>query len=55
MKKENTFATATIHQKDLENISDINILCYDCDKKSIIKFHFLGLECKLCGSFNTSE
>jgi len=55
MKKENTYATATIHQNNLENISDINILCYDCDKKSTTKFHFLGLECMLCGSFNTSK
>ena len=55
MKRENTYATATIHQNDLENISDIDILCYDCDKKSTTLFHFLGLKCKLCGSFNTSK
>lgn len=55
MKKENTYATATINQDYLENIPEIDILCYDCDKKSTTKFHFLGLECMLCNSFNTSK
>jgi RING finger/CHY zinc finger protein 1 len=32
-----------------------NILCYDCEKKSKSLFHFLGLECKFCGSFNTCQ
>jgi RING finger/CHY zinc finger protein 1 len=32
-----------------------NILCYDCEKKSKTSFHFLGLECKFCGSFNTCQ
>ncbi len=31
------------------------IYCNDCNKKSISKFHYYGLECKECGSFNTQE
>jgi RING finger/CHY zinc finger protein 1 len=30
-----------------------DIYCNDCDKKSNVKFHYLGHECKECGSFNT--
>lgn len=31
------------------------IWCYDCETKSTVDFHFLGLECKGCGGFNTSS
>ena len=31
----------------------INIYCNDCNAKSYVKFHYLGHECKECGSFNT--
>jgi RING finger and CHY zinc finger domain-containing protein 1 len=30
-----------------------NILCNDCLKTSINKYHFLGVKCKECGSYNT--
>jgi len=29
------------------------LLCNDCEKKSEIKFHFVGLKCPNCGSYNT--
>lgn len=32
-----------------------NIHCNDCGQKSVSKFHFYGLECGKCGSFNTQE
>ena len=32
-----------------------NIYCNDCENKSTTQFHFYGLECKSCGSFNTQE
>jgi RING finger/CHY zinc finger protein 1 len=32
-----------------------NIHCNDCEKKSSCLFHFYGLECAKCGSFNTQE
>lgn len=32
-----------------------NIHCNDCEKNSLSPFHFYGLECKECGSFNTQE
>lgn len=31
------------------------IHCNDCEKKSLTPFHFYGLECLECGSFNTQE
>lgn len=31
------------------------IWCYDCESKSSTDFHFLGLECKNCGGFNTCQ
>ncbi len=31
------------------------IHCNDCRKKSLTQFHFYGLECGECGSFNTQE
>lgn len=31
------------------------IHCNDCGKKSTSQFHFYGLECGVCGSFNTQE
>lgn len=31
------------------------IHCNDCSKKSTSLFHFYGLECRECGSFNTQE
>ena len=45
----------TFHKNDLKKyIKDVNILCYDCSNKSCVKFHYFGLECLYCGSFNTS-
>lgn len=32
-----------------------NIYCNDCETNSLTEYHFYGLECKLCGSFNTQE
>jgi hypothetical protein len=31
------------------------VLCYDCAQRDSTPFHFLGLECKHCGSFNTTR
>lgn len=38
-------------QKDLST----EIYCNDCNTESIQDFHFLGLECVNCGSFNTHK
>jgi hypothetical protein len=32
-----------------------NIYCNDCEQKSKSIFHYYGLECGICGSFNTQE
>lgn len=47
------FATGTINEKQLEKQNDRHIICNDCGVKSYTMFHFYGLECKSCGSFNT--
>ena len=37
---------------ELQN--DVNILCNDCCKKSISKFHIVAVKCKECNSYNTT-
>ena len=34
---------------------EVDILCYDCGKDCTAAFHFLGMECEHCGSYNTSS
>lgn len=31
------------------------IFCNDCENKASTKYHFLGLKCNNCGSYNTKE
>jgi hypothetical protein len=31
-----------------------NIYCYECEKKSIVDYHYLGHKCFNCGSYNTT-
>jgi len=31
-----------------------NIYCYECEKKSIVDYHYLGNKCFYCGSYNTT-
>lgn len=33
----------------------VNILCNDCNGKSIAKFHIIGHKCNICGSYNTKQ
>lgn len=35
--------------------AQVSILCNDCGDRSLVDFHVIGLECKPCGSFNTSR
>lgn len=46
---------ATIAEHCLDKKRDITVWCYDCEKKCDTEFHFLGLECRHCGGFNTSK
>jgi hypothetical protein len=34
-------------------VSRVAIFCNDCRSTSRAFFHFIGLECRVCGSFNT--
>uniref|UniRef100_A0A182IKD6 Vitellogenin n=1 Tax=Anopheles atroparvus TaxID=41427 RepID=A0A182IKD6_ANOAO len=33
----------------------VDILCKDCHKESLIKFHVVGLKCPHCGGYNTCQ
>jgi len=46
-----TFAESSLVKKQRRKL----IWCYDCEKKTTTEFHFLGLECKSCGGFNTCQ
>eukprot|EP01039_Chlorochromonas_danica_P010806 gene10805-12011_t len=51
----NRCSKATLHESILEKNRHVEVLCFDCESKSVTDFHFLGLECKECGSFNTCQ
>lgn len=44
----------TFFHREVKKKLTKKIFCFECEKKSITNFHFIGLECKNCGSFNTS-
>ncbi|XP_053116837.1 RING finger and CHY zinc finger domain-containing protein 1 isoform X2 [Hemicordylus capensis] len=33
----------------------VEILCNDCTSRSTVQFHILGMKCKDCGSYNTTQ
>lgn len=40
--------------EEFENVTSI-ILCNDCSAKCTTQYHFLGLRCQICRSYNTVE
>lgn len=40
--------------EDLRDLK-VNVLCKDCQAKSEVAFHFYGLKCAACGSYNTAR
>jgi hypothetical protein len=40
--------------QEFENVTS-TILCNDCSAKCTTKYHFLGLRCQICRSYNTVE
>ncbi|ROW03963.1 hypothetical protein VSDG_01064 [Cytospora chrysosperma] len=40
--------------EEFRNVRSV-VLCNDCSAKSSTQFHFLGLRCQICKSFNTAE
>lgn len=48
-------AKAILNENCLQKVKYAAIVCNDCGHKSSVKFHYYGLECKYCGSFNTQE
>lgn len=53
--KTNSYASGTFDEQLLIKKIIKEIYCNDCCKKSNGEFHFYGIECKHCGSFNTQE
>lgn len=51
----NTYVSATLHINMLENILDTEIICNDCNQFSNSKYHYLGIKCYNCGSYNTCK
>jgi len=54
-KKSKYNVRATLNYSVIKKNLYKNIYCNDCGKNSQTPFHFYGLECKECGSFNTQE
>ncbi len=50
-----TRVRASLQESVLDKKRDMKIWCFDCESKSVTQFHFLGLECKNCGGFNTTK
>lgn len=48
-------ARATFCESALRRDNTVDITCYDCEQRSTTAFHFLGLECRCCGGFNTGK
>jgi DNA-directed RNA polymerase subunit RPC12/RpoP len=48
-------AKGTLNEKLLQKVIIKNVHCNDCGSKSLSLYHFYGIECKNCGSFNTQE
>ncbi len=46
---------AFLKGSELQLDLSMNIYCNDCQNKSITDYHFDGIECKNCGSFNTQS
>lgn len=52
--KLNNNVIATFHKNDLLLKYIVRIYCNDCNIESENDFHFLGIECKNCNSYNTT-
>ena len=44
-----------IKSEPIKNNKSVEIMCVDCEKKSNTMYHYVGLKCTLCGSYNTRE
>ena len=53
--KNNNYTKGTFDEKLLNKKIIKEIYCNDCCKKSTGNFHFYGIECIFCKSFNTQE
>lgn len=44
-----------LNESVLNNRRIKEIYCYDCEQSSVANFHYVGMECAYCYSFNTSS
>ena len=50
------FATpAVLTRACLLKTNEFSLQCFECEQFTTTFFHFLGMECQSCGSFNTSK
>lgn len=48
-------ARGVLQEAQLEKKRDVAMYCFDCETRGTAPFHFVGIECGRCGSFNTSK
>jgi len=53
-KKDCSNVKGFLNRENLKKNTKVKILCNDCDLESMNEFHFIGVECILCNSFNTT-
>lgn len=53
--KNGELVNACLHEDSITKNIYMNIYCNDCCKKSFVLYHFYGLECEHCQSFNTQQ
>lgn len=53
---DGSYTKATLDDNVLvKNAKRVNVFCYDCEKRSVSDFHFVGLECGHCKGYNTCQ
>jgi len=55
MSTEYLIMDLRIKNEPIKNNKYVEITCIDCEKKSNTMYHYVGLKCKSCGSYNTRE
>ena len=53
MTTEFKYLDCRINNEPMMSQKSVNIVCNDCNKKSITKYHYVGLKCIECNSYNT--
>ena len=54
-KEEDKILDVEIEMNPMIEKKNIDIYCYECEKYSNCRYHYIGNKCKNCGSYNTRE